>query len=138
MKQVDELIRGELAAIRSIDAILNKIKDQNEKNQLSSMRQDHVKACDKLKQYAGSNEIKEVKDDGGPWGSFAKSFTSGASFFGDKAAIKALKVGEEYGLRDYKEALNADGISSEVKEVIRNELLPQQEQHIRMIENYLH
>jgi hypothetical protein len=136
MKQVDELIRGELSAIQSFDAVLDKIKDQSEREKLSAIRTDHVHACDKLRQFA-AGDIEGRVEDSGPWGSFSKAFAGGASLFGDKAAIKALKVGEEHGLNEYKEALNNNELKPELRQVIQSELLPQQERHLSMIDGYI-
>lgn len=140
MKQVDELIRGELSAVKSIDAILGKINDQKEKGELYSIRQDHFVAVDKLSRFAGAGVKKDFEGTGttgGPWASFASAFTGGASFFGDKAALKALKVGEEHGLNEYKEAIKEQGIDQQLKRVIQNDLLPTQERHIQVINRYL-
>ncbi|HXH75645.1 MAG TPA: DUF2383 domain-containing protein [Bacteriovoracaceae bacterium] len=137
MKEVSELIRGELAAVNSIDAVLKRINDEMEKSELTSIRQDHVMAVDRLKRFVG-NDFKADTQTSGPWGAFASAFTSGASLFGDKAALQALKVGEEYGIKDYKEALTDDTIDMSVKDVIRSELLPQQERHLDVINRYLH
>lgn len=140
MKQVDELIRGELSAVKSIDAILGRIKDEKEKSELYSIRQDHFVAVDKLSRFVGTNvrrDMESSKTTSGPWGSFASAFTGGASFFGDKAALKALKVGEEHGLKEYREAMNETRIDPELKRVIQSDLLPVQERHIKTIERYL-
>jgi glutaredoxin-related protein len=137
MKQVDELIRGEMAAVRSIDTVLEKIQDVNEKTHLSTFRQDHLYAIDVLKRFADS-DIEEDTQSAGPWGGFAQTFVSGASLFGDKAAVKALKVGEEHGIKEYQEALEDDSINMELKEVIRAELIPNQQRHINAIERFVH
>ena len=137
MKQVDELIRGEMAAVESFDSVMNKISDENEKQKLSSIRMDHVRAVDTLKRFVSTELRADIKQSG-PWGAFTKAFAGGASFFGDKAAIQALKVGEEHGIREYQVALEDQSIKPELKQVIRSELLPQQERHISMIEGYLH
>lgn len=137
MKQIDELIRGELSAVKSIDAILNKINDNNEKSQLYAIRQDHFVAVDKLKRFAGADYQDVGTDTSGPWGAFASAFTGGASFFGDKAALQALKVGEQHGLNEYQEAIKEEGIDPQLKQVIQTDLLPQQEQHLKTIEGYL-
>ena len=137
MKQVDELIRGELSAVKSIDAILGKIKDEKEKGELYSIRQDHFVAVDKLSRFVGTNvkrDIEASKTSSGPWGSFASVFTGGASFFGDKAALKALKMGEEHGLKEYREVMSESKIDPELKRVIQTDLLPVQERHIKTIE----
>lgn len=136
MKQVESLIRGEMSAVKSIDAILSKIQNESEKSELSSIRQDHEQAVTKLRRFSGS-EFKEETQSSGPWGSFAEAFTGGASFFGDKAALRALKVGEEHGRNEYQEALSSGHLDTELKTVIQNELLPNQERHLSKIDGYL-
>jgi hypothetical protein len=137
-KHVDELIRGELSAVQSIDAILGKITDQKEKTELYAIRQDHFVAVDKLSRFAG-RDFKEHRLDqtAGPWGAFAKAWTGGASFFGDKAALKALKVGEEYGVKEYTDTVNDTEVDTNLKQIIQSDLLPQLERHIRAIDSYL-
>ncbi|MFP5384838.1 MAG: hypothetical protein ACLGHN_02080 [Bacteriovoracia bacterium] len=136
MNQIDSLIRGEISAVESIDQVLKKLDNEAEKGQLSSIRQDHLQAIDKLKRFSGS-EFKSETQSSGPWGSFTQAFAGGASLFGDKAALKALKVGEEHGRNDYQDALKSGELNPEVRSLIESELLPQQEQHIRTIEGYL-
>lgn len=137
MKQIDELIRGEISAVESFDTVINKIKNQEELTRLSEIRQDHQRAVEKLKQFADGEILKEA-DTSGPWGTFTTAFAGGASLFGDKAAVNALKVGEQHGLNEYKEALADDGVRPEVKQIIQSELIPSQERHLAIIENYLH
>lgn len=136
MKDVGELIRGELAAVKSIDTVLYKVKDDIEKSELSSIRQDHVRAANTLKRFA-SSDTGNISDTGGPWAGFASAFTGGASLFGDKAALQALKVGEEYGIKEYRAALQEEDVDIAVKDIIRSELLPQQERHLSVINKYL-
>lgn len=138
MKEVSELIRGEMAAVQSIDAILGKLNNESERSELSSIRMDHVRAVDTLKRFASGSDFSAGTETGGPWVTFAKSFTGGASFFGDKAALQALKIGEEHGLNEYKEALREEGVDMAIKDVIRSELLPNQERHLSVIDRYLH
>lgn len=136
MKQIDELIRGEMSAVKSIDAILPRLKDSTERDQLLAFREDHYRACDRLKRYAGA-EYREETSTSGPWGAFASAFTGGASFFGDKAALGALKVGEQHGLNEYREALEGGDIDMEVRRVIETELIPAQERHLQAIDRYI-
>src|SRR5690606_2710100 len=138
MKELSELIRGEMSAVKSIDTVLGKIKDTKDQETLRSLREDHVRAIDRLKQFAGSDfSMKEEVNSSGPWGSFASAFTGGASFFGDKVALKALKVGEEHGVNEYRELLKNSDISPEIRQVVESELLPQQERHLSTINRYL-
>lgn len=130
-KQIDELIRGEMAAVKSYETVLAKIDNETEKQKLMSFKNDHQMALEKLKTFSPNVDASSTK--AGPWTTFATAFAGGASFFGDKAAIKALQVGEQHGLNEYQEAIIDQGVSPEVKAVIRAELLPNQEKHISMI-----
>jgi hypothetical protein len=136
MKDVNELIRAEMAAVKSIDAILGKLNEQSGKKELTSIRSNHVHAVDSLKRFA-SNSFKETSESSGPWEAFAASFTRGASLFGNKAAMRALKLGEEYGISKYKAALKEEGIDIAIRDLIRSQLLPQQEGHLNVINRYL-
>ena len=136
MKQVDELIRGEISAVESINAVLSNIKDPSEKSALVQMLQDHQGAVEKLKRYAEPKFQAKAKTSG-PWGAFTTAFAGGASFFGDKAALTALKIGEQHGLNEYQQAIKDDSINMEVRTLIENELLPNQERHLQTINQYM-
>jgi len=136
MKQVDELIRGEISAVESFRTVLGKIKDTSERSALEQMLQDHVRAVDKLKRFA-EPEFESEAETSGPWGAFTTAFAGGASFFGDKAALSALKVGEQHGINEYQEAIKDNSINQEVRTLIQTELLPNQERHLQKINQYL-
>lgn len=136
MKNVEELIRGEFSAVKSIDLILRRIKDSSEMDKLYEIRNDHFRAINRLKPFARPGFDKKSLSSG-PWGLLSTAFSGGASFFGDKVALRALKVGEEHGVSEYKEAVNDKNFSAEVKQIIQNELLPAQERHLQTINNYL-
>ena len=136
MKQVDELIRGEISAVESIRTVLPKIKDSSERTRLEQMLQDHVRAVDQLKRFA-KKKFEDKASTSGPWGAFTKAFAGGASFFGDKVALNALKVGEQHGINEYQEAIKDDSINQEVRSLIQTDLLPNQEKHLQMINKYM-
>lgn len=136
MKQVDELIRGEISAVESFRTVLPRIKDSSERTALEQMLQDHVQAVDKLKRFA-EPKFEAKAETSGPWGAFTKAFAGGASFFGDKAALTALKVGEQHGINEYQEAVNDNSINQEVRALIQTELLPNQERHLQTINQYM-
>jgi hypothetical protein len=58
-----------------------------------------------------------------------------ASIFGDKAALKALKEGEEHGLKDYNEA--CDDVDATSAALIESELIPAQQRHIMMLDRMI-
>jgi rubrerythrin len=134
--QLDDLIRGEMSAVRSFDSVLEKVKDKNERQQLQAMRQDHVKAVETLKKYA-PKEVKEDTKTSGPWGNFATAWTGTGKIFGDKAAVRALKTGVDHGVNEYQEALEDENITSELKDKIRTELLPRQKEQAKKLDALL-
>lgn len=132
--QLDDLIRGEISAVESYDVALSKVKDSVEKDKLLSFRKDHAHAVEVLKKYAPT-EVEMKAQTSGVWGAFTQAFTASASVFGDKATLQALKAGEAHGVQEYKEALDDDSIKPELKQIIRTELLPNQENHIQALDN---
>ncbi len=134
--QLDDLIRGEMAAVKSYDTVLTKVKDEKELAKLKAIREDHVNAVTKLKTFA-TKDVKEDTTSSGPWGGFASAYVGGAKLFGNETALKALTQGEEHGIREYKEALNDENIKPELKEMIKTQFLPKQEEHIKTIKTFM-
>lgn len=134
--QLDDLIRGEMAAVKAYDSVLEKVKDEKEVTKLKQIRANHVSAVQKLKSYA-TTDVKEDTKSAGVWGTFAKTYTGSAKLFGDEAAVKALNQGEEHGLKEYKEALEDDNIKVELKQTIRTQFVPKQEEHIKTLKTFM-
>lgn len=134
--QMDDLIRGEMAAVKSYDQLLKDLKDGPEKTKLQAIKKDHEAAVSKLKTFA-TKEVQQDTKDAGVWGTFAKTYTSGAKLIGDDTALKALTQGEEHGVSEYKEALNDESIKPELKQMIRTQFLPKQEEHIKTIKTMM-
>lgn len=134
--QLDDLIRGEMSAVRAYRQVLEKVKDKNEAGKLTSILRNHEKAVAVLKKYSSSDVLEDTKT-AGAWGTFVEGYTGSAKIFGDKTAMRALRQGEEHGLDEYQEALNDKNISAELKQVIRSDLLPKQEKHISIISENL-
>jgi hypothetical protein len=132
---LDELIRGEMAALKAYDEILAKVKDPDEVKNLTSMKTDHKNALETLKRYA-SSEVKADTQNSGAWGIFAKAWMKGATVFGDKTALKALNQGEEHGVSEYREALLDKNLSPDVKRIIKSTLLPRQEEHVKTLQTF--
>lgn len=135
---MDDLIRGELSAMKAYDQALSDLKDDREKTMLLSIRRDHDKASAILSKYIqGKKEILEDTEAAGPWGTFAKSWVKGAGLMSNKSALKALTQGEEHGIEEYKEALLDPKVSSELKKTIRAQLIPNQQKHIESLKRFM-
>jgi hypothetical protein len=59
-----------------------------------------------------------------------------AQLFGDKAALKVLKEGEEKGLKEYEDVLGDTGIPQDQKTLI-SDLLATQRMHVRTIDGLM-
>lgn len=134
--QMDDLIRGEMAAVKSYTTVIGDLKDSKEKMKLEKIRADHENAVKKLKTFATA-DVKEDTDTSGAWGAFASAWTGGAKLVGNKTALKALTQGEEHGITEYKEALADDTIKPELKEMIRTQFLPKQQEHLKTIKELM-
>ena len=138
MTQMDDLIRGEMAAVKTYDTVLADMKAGPEKTRLEAIRKDHQTAVDRLSQYvAGKPDLLEDTQSAGAWGGFATTWTKGAKLFGNEAALKALQTGEEHGIREYKEALNDKSIDKNLKAQIKSDMLPRQERHIETLRTFM-
>lgn len=137
--ELNKLLRGELSAIETYQQALEKERADFEQEtafqQLSSILRDHQQAAVQLR-----TEIQRVGgtpvDDPGAWGTWSKIVMATAKLFGDKAALKALKEGEESGLKDCEDMLQGGTVPSEVQLLIAN-LAAQQQAHIRVLDELL-
>lgn len=134
--QMDDLIRGEMAAVKSYSTMLDDMKEGAERSKLEKIRADHENAVSKLKGFATKEVIEDTKS-AGAWGTFATTWTSGAKVAGNKTALKALTQGEEHGIEEYKEALDDKTIQPELKQMIRTQFIPKQEEHLKTIKGMM-
>jgi uncharacterized protein (TIGR02284 family) len=136
--QLDDLVRGELAAMKAYDQLLSDTKDEKMKTKLQAIRKDHEMAVSRLSKYvAGKKDLLEDTENAGAWGTFAKAWTKGGSLLGNKTALKALQQGEEHGINEYKEALKDETLPKELKQAIKAELLPKQQKHIETLKTFM-
>ncbi|MDP0492175.1 MAG: DUF2383 domain-containing protein [Verrucomicrobiota bacterium JB023] len=117
------LHRGEISAISTYDQAVEKFANEPYVAELRKIRESHAQSEELLRNHilsmGGSPDT-----DGGAWETFAKTVQATADFFGDNSALSSLQMGEEHGEREYQDALANDGVMEEMKETIRNILLP--------------
>jgi hypothetical protein len=138
--QLNSFLRGEISAAETYRMAIDKAAD-NEKTSaaanlglLREIQKEHGRAAqtlrDRIRELGG-----EASDSSGPWGSWAK-FTQGtANLFGDASSLKALKEGEEHGLKDYQRG--SDGIDATSVELVQNQLIPAQQRHISLLDQLI-
>lgn len=130
------LVRGELAAVETYKQALDKISTKESKGELQRIETDHEQALKVLREHMESRSAAAPVDSG-LWGEWAKAVEGAASAFGDKAAIKALKEGEEHGVYSYERALGDEHMDAEIRRIISSQLLPKTKAHITVLDRLL-
>ncbi len=135
-EKLNEILRGERSAVETYQQAFEKVGDDPRIDDLRPLVADHRHAvqllAERIRAAGGSPSM-----DSGAWGTWARTVMGTAKIFGDKAALTALKEGEEHGRRQYEEILKDNDIDPASRAIIQNELLPQQVQHINMLERII-
>jgi uncharacterized protein (TIGR02284 family) len=138
IEQLNELLRGEISAAETYKMAMDKI-EKNDRFQpridmLHEMQRDHGAAAQRLRE-----QIRalggEADNDSGAWGAWAKLTQGTSNLFGDKAALKSLKEGEEHGMKDYERTLK-DGLDPGAEQLV-SQLLSQQRQHVETLDRLM-
>lgn len=130
------VIKGEISAVETYRQALSKLDAEPQSTVLSKIAEDHEDAVDILKELA-HYEGGMIPQDSGMWGAWAQAVEGTAQIFGDKAAIKALKEGEEHGVKLYQKTLRDRHLTNEARDTIRDMLLPQTSAHVSMLNRLL-
>ncbi len=131
------LVKGELAAVETYKQALDKITSPEIAGpDLRRIEEEHEQALSVLRAHMAEQEATAPVDSG-LWGEWAKAVEGAASAFGDKAAIKALKEGEEHGVHSYEKALRDQELDAEIRQIISLKLLPKTKAHIPVLDRLL-
>lgn len=134
--QLNSLLRGEISAVETYEQAIEKVDDEHasDATALRAIAQEHGEAAQSLR-----DEIRrlgaEADDSSGAWGAWAKTVEAAAKLFGDASALKALKEGEEHGLKDYREAL--DDLDEPSRNLVSTRLIPNQVRHIAVLDGMI-
>tara|TARA_Y100000768_G_scaffold388986_1_gene389703 strand:- start:838 stop:1311 length:474 start_codon:yes stop_codon:yes gene_type:complete len=127
---IDELIRGEMAAIDAYRQVEQDVFDEEEFKYLKKIESDHIKALNYWKDEARKHgNIPEKRKR--LWGAFVQGVLILTQLVGVRAELKTLFRGELLGLKNYKKMLKSRMLSKEQKNKIKKVFLPQQQNHIR-------
>lgn len=133
---LNELLRGEISAVETYQQALAKLEaGSRARTDVEEGCRSHERRVTRLRevvvQLGG-----EPSEGSGPWGGFAKLVEGGAKIFGEKAAIAALEEGEDHGLRNYRD--NLAKLQGHARDLVANELLPEEERTHRRLSNLKH
>lgn len=137
VNQLNSLLRGEISAAETYRMAIDKVADTDKAANaglLREIQEEHGRAAqglrDRIRELGG-----ESSDSSGAWGVWAKTIQGTMSLFGDASSLKALKEGEEHGLKDYQEALN--DVDTITAQLIQNQLIPAQQRHINLLDQLI-
>src|SRR5690242_19543347 len=138
IRQLNSFLRGEISAAETYKMAIDKAAKSDDTaasmGLLREIQEEHGRAAqairDRIRELGG-----EPSDSSGAWGAWAK-FTQGtANLFGDTASLKALKEGEEHGLKDFEEGV--DDVDATSMELVQNQLIPAQQRHIALLDQLI-
>ncbi|HWG41985.1 MAG TPA: PA2169 family four-helix-bundle protein [Gemmataceae bacterium] len=131
-ESLNSLLRGELSATETYQQAMTKIGEEPGATELRQIRDEHRAAANAIRQHI--HELGgQPQQDSGMWGGWAKAVEGTAKLFGNTAALKALKQGEEHGINAYERVLQDESVPSVCKTAIRGTLLPQARSHLDVL-----
>ena len=133
---LNELLRGEIAAVETYQQAMAKIGSDPGAAELRRLHDEHREAANTLRQHIRGHDGTPGHGSGA-WGKWAKAVEGVAKLFGNTAALKALKEGEEHGVKSYEQALEGKGLPEECKALVRDRLLPQTRAHLPVLDRLM-
>src|SRR6185437_813431 len=138
INQLNSFLRGEISAAETYRMAIERAGTHPDHaaniGLLRGAQADHGRAAqalrDRIRELGG-----EASDSSGPWGVWAKLTQGTANLFGDSASLKALKEGEEHGLKDYRRGV--DDLDATSAELVLNQLIPAQERHVNLLDQLI-
>lgn len=137
VSSLNSLLRGELSAVDTYGLAIDKTEDSNvNRERLEKIRSNHREHV-RFLEHAITTLGAEHAPGAGLWGAYATVIEATASLFGDAAALKALKEGEEHGLKEYREALEGPELPADVRTAIMQQMIPAQQRHIESLDSLI-
>lgn len=138
VRQLNSLLRGEISAAETYRMAIDKVVGSEDAAMnaglLREIQDEHGRAAqavrDRIQELGG-----QASDSSGAWGAWAKTVQGTMNLFGDTSSLKALKEGEEHGLKDYQDA--TIGVDPTSAQLIQNQLIPAQQRHINLLDQLI-
>jgi uncharacterized protein (TIGR02271 family) len=136
---INRVLRDELSAIETYRQALERNRDEYGQDarfqQLVEMLHDHEQAAGQLRQLI-DQQGGTGPTDSGAWGTWANTVMGTAKLFGDGAALKALKEGEESGIKDYRALLDDQNVPAHVNRVL-TAIVDQAQRHVTVLDDLI-
>lgn len=129
------LLRGEIAAVETYKRAISTIQGSEGAGvkTLRNIEYNHESANAELRTKITGSGGRPAKNCDA-WGVFLAAIEGSPKLFDNAAALRALKEGEENGVREYELALANVDLFPECHRMIRDRLLPQTRTHVRQLD----
>lgn len=132
IEPLNRLLRGELSAVETYQQAIKRVSDSSAVLELKRISTEHQQAVGLLRDHI--REFGGIADESsGAWGVWAKAVEGTATVFGETAALKALKEGEEHGLKEYQAIMDDPDLIPELKSLLTERLKLRQKEHIETL-----
>lgn len=133
---LNSLLRGEISAIETYQQALDKLDNKKGTEEIRRLHGEHIDAANTLRRHI--HQHGGQPDHGsGAWGAFAKAVEGTANVFGSHAALKALKEGEELGIKAYEQGLQDKSLPADCGTLIASTLLPRAREHLPVLDRLM-
>ncbi len=129
------LVKDELAAVETYRLALDTLGDRPECADLRRIQNDHEEAVSLLQERVASAGV-EPPTRSGAWGWWLSALEGAAQLIGERAALKALRDGEERDIADYEQAMDDRALDRDLKELIGAHILPKTRAHLSVLDQY--
>jgi hypothetical protein len=133
---LNSLLRGEMSAMETYKQALDR-NDAHSAVELRRIETEHSQAADMLRLHIAERGGQPAETSGA-WGLWAKAAAGTAQFFGEEAALRTLKRGEEHGVEVYERAMQDANLDPECRMLIRYTLIPQTLAHMSILDRLIH
>ncbi len=128
-KDIDEILKGEIAAVESYEFIYDKVKTTQEIDILRKIHSEHVEEVEYWRQELIRDALLP-QEHSGDIGMLAKSLLSALHIIGLKGSLYVLKQGEDLGLRIYHSKITSPLLNPIQRRHIQEVSIPNQEKHL--------
>ena len=136
IQDLERILRGEISAVEAYRQVLEKYDTYENATSLKRIQAEHEKAVEFWTAQLRSQE-SFVEESSGPWGAVVETFVGAAKLLGDGPTLRALKEGEEHGLKEYKELIENNNVNFESESFIKTICLDQQRLHIATLDSLI-
>lgn len=130
--ELNKVLRGEISAIEAYSQVIEKFHTDPAIDRLTVLKREHEDNVTLLRDML-NHEGALPAETSGVWGAIVKTVVAAGKLLGEPTAIGALKQGEEHGLKLYRNLLD-ENLSTNDLRLIKDKLIPRQERHIQLLD----